>query len=329
MEQYHNLLNRILTTGELKEAARAGMPNTIALFGTQERYDLSIGFPLQTTKKVSLNNIKTELMWFLNGNTNVDYLLKNKNGIWLDDAYRGYCNKRAKEFPLLNFGEAVQLPTKDEFRNMILTDPEFADNYGDLGSTYGFQWRHFAGQVDQIANVIHSLKTQPYGRRHIITAWDPTVVDGLVLPPCHPFVQFNVRKGSEKRYKLDCSFYMRSVDTFLGMPYNIASYALLTHYIAKILDYEVGEVILSAGDTHVYDNQLIEAKELLTRDPNLYALPQLQLSGPFDYIGMYYSGDKFALDIFLQELTDDLHNAVKVVGYQSYPELRAPLSVGV
>lgn len=320
-------MHRVLTTGELKQAARPGMPNTIALFGTQERYDLTKGFPLLTTKKVSLNNIKTELQWFLNGDTNVDYLLTNKNKIWLDDAYRGYQNKLKTEAP----ESTILTPySKDVYRELILNDAFFADQYGDLGSTYGFQWRHFAGKVDQIDKVIHSLKNNPFGRRHIVTAWDPTVVEDLTLPPCHPFFQFNVRKGVDKQYKLDCSFYMRSVDTFLGMPYNIASYALLTHYIAAILDYEVGEVILSAGDTHIYDNQLDEVNIILTRDPDRYPLPKLQLSGPFDNVKDYWNDSNtfFHLEAFLADLTLYLKYSVIVVGYESYPELKATLSVG-
>jgi thymidylate synthase len=324
MKQYHNLLSDIRNTGELKPAARAGMPNTLALFGTQTRYKIDEdGFPLLTTKRVSFKNIKTELIWFLDGNTNVDFLLKNKNGIWLDDVYRGYINK-------MRLDPQNNMMSKEGYREMVLTNEEFADDYGSLGETYGFQWRNFAGEIDQILNVIHSLKTQPFGRRHIVTAWDPRVVDKLTLPPCHPFFQFGVRKGVNKAYKLDCHFFMRSVDTFLGMPYNIASYALLTAIIAKIVDMEVGHVILSASDTHIYDNHYEAVDEILTRDSELYALPTLNLSGPFDCVNMYWGerSKMFALDSFITDIKSDL-NCIEVKGYKSYPELKAPLSVGL
>ena len=351
MKQYHNLLNEITTSGTLKDPARPGMPPTIAIFGAMLKFDLSKGdFPLLTTKKVSYKNILTELMWFLKGDTNVTYLLKNKCDIWLDDTYRGYLNKLAKTGGVTPFD-------KETFANELLSSEHFSDEYGDLGPTYGYQWRNFGQEVDQIKKLIDGLIKSPTSRRHIITAWDPTVVDSLVLPPCHPFVQFNTIKLTMEertqlfynqggsvyktlddeyldiweipRFKLDCLFYMRSVDTFLGLPYNIASYATLLNVIAKIVGMEVGELVFTAGDVHIYQTHTEQVALQLTRDVNNFKLPSLALSGVFDEVQTYFKDEGFELDRFLKDLDKDLYGQIEIKNYQSFPYIKAPLSVGI
>ena len=378
MRQYHKLLREISTNGTLKEAARPGMPGTIALFGIQERFDLSKSFPLVTTKKLSFRNILTELMWFMKGDTNINYLIENKCNIWVDDTYRGYLNKIDKDVV------KIEPLSKEEFIQKLLLDEDFSDEYGDLGPTYGYQWRSFGGDTDQLAKVIRSLKNAPAGRRHIITAWDPNVVDSLILPPCHPFIQFDATKLTvEERveiyskgpglrrmlgqdfygedffdestedlpepirteysqedidylnlqnvpqYKLSCQFYMRSVDMFLGAPYNIASYAFLTSIIAKIVGMVPGQLVFTAGDAHIYENHIVETQQILERDTEAFAPPQLALSGVFDEVESFYKDGEFELDRFLKELDEDLYRYVRIINYNAYPAIKAELSVGI
>src|SRR6188768_3270396 len=242
MKQYLDLMSEILEKGA-KKTDRTGT-GTLSLFGRQLRFDLSEGFPLITTKKVHLRSIIYELLWFLNGDTNIKYLNDNKVSIW----------------------------------------DEWADENGELGPVYGSQWRSWPapnGQhIDQIAQVINQIKAKPDSRRHIVTAWNPAEVDKMALPPCHALFQFYVAEG-----KLSCQLYQRSCDTFLGVPFNIASYALLTYMFAQQCDLEPGDFVWTGGDVHLYTNHLEQTKLQLTREP--YPLPQLIIKRKPDSIFDY------------------------------------------
>ena len=223
-ETYLNLLDDCLTNGDRREGRNGG---TRSLFGRQIRFNLADGFPLLTTKRVFFKAIVVELLWFLRGDTNIEYLHDYGVTIW----------------------------------------DEWADAEGNLGPVYGKQWRdwfdRFCSQgIDQITQVINSLKTDPYGRRHIVTAWNPADIPDMALPPCHCLFQFYVSQG-----RLSCHLYQRSADIFLGVPFNIASYALLTHIIAREVGLDVGELVISFGDVHLYENHVEAATEQLTRAP--------------------------------------------------------------
>ncbi|TVR75973.1 MAG: thymidylate synthase [Chitinophagaceae bacterium] len=230
MKIYLQLLDDLLTKGTFK-SDRTGT-GTYSLFGYQMRFDLKEGFPLLTTKKLHTRSIFHELLWFLRGETNIEYLKQNKVSIW----------------------------------------DEWADENGELGPVYGKQWRSWPGKngetIDQISNVIDQIKKNPDSRRLIVTAWNPTDVPDMALPPCHCLFQFYVSEG-----KLSCQLYQRSADTFLGVPFNIASYALLTHMIASVCNLEVGEFIHTFGDVHLYSNHVEQAKTQLSREP--LELPKL------------------------------------------------------
>ncbi|MDR2213347.1 MAG: thymidylate synthase [Pseudomonadales bacterium] len=242
MQQYLDLMRRIRDQGVQKQD-RTGT-GTLSLFGPQMRFDLRAGFPLLTTKKLHLKSIIYELLWFLNGDTNIKYLNEHGVSIW----------------------------------------DEWADANGDLGPVYGRQWRAWpakdGGSIDQIANVVHSLRTNPDSRRHLVVAYNPTFVADMALPPCHCLFQFYVAQG-----RLSCQLYQRSADTFLGVPFNIASYALLTHMMAAQCGFEAGEFIWTGGDTHLYLNHLPQVEVQLAREP--YPLPRLlikrQPDSLFDY----------------------------------------------
>ena len=245
MKQYHELLKDILNNGEERND-RTGV-GTISVFGRQLRFDLTQGFPAVTTKKLAWKAVVSELLWFLEGSNDERRLAEilygrpdsGRNTIWTGNAEAAYWQPRAK-FP------------------------------GDLGRVYGVQWRDWGG-VDQVAKLIDGLKNDPTGRRHIISAWNVDELDQMALPPCHVMSQFYVSKG-----KLSCHMYQRSVDVFLGLPFNIASYALLTHMVAHVCGLEVGELIISTGDTHIYSNHVEQVKEQLSREP--YPLPTLWLN---------------------------------------------------
>ena len=264
MKQYLHLMNDILTNGAHK-TDRTGT-GTLSVFGRQLRFDLSEGFPLVTTKKIHLRSIIYELLWFLNGDTNIKYLKDNGVSIW----------------------------------------DEWADANGELGPVYGHQWRSWPAadgrHIDQITQVLNQIKTKPDSRRHMVTAWNPAEVDKMALPPCHALFQFYVADG-----KLSCQLYQRSCDTFLGLPFNIASYALLTHMFAQQCDLEVGEFVWTGGDTHLYSNHLDQAKLQLTREP--YALPQLIIK-------------RKPASIFDYTFED-----FEIINYQSHPSIKAPIAV--
>lgn len=313
MKQYLDLAHRVLSEGHEK-SDRTGV-GTKSLFGHQMRIDLNQGFPLLTTKRVAFRLIKSELLWFLRGDTNIRYLLEHNNHIWDEWAFERYVNSQDYEGPdMTNFGlravedndfnEVYQHELK-QFTDRVLNDKEFAEKYGELGQVYGAQWRHWETNdgktIDQIAKVIKSLKENPDSRRHIVSAWNPAEISSMALPPCHSLFQFYVQDG-----KLSCQLYQRSADLFLGVPFNIASYALLAHLIAREVGLEVGEFIHTFGDVHIYLNHMEQIKKQLKRTPR--ELPKLVIHGN--------------ASIFDLQAED-----IEVENYHPYPGIKAAIAV--
>ena len=264
MRQYLELMQTVLDNG-VRKGDRTGV-GTLSIFGYQNRYDLSEGFPAVTTKKLHLRSIIHELLWFLNGDTNIKYLRDNRVTIW----------------------------------------DEWADEDGNLGPVYGYQWRSWPGpdgrSYDQISLLIERLKKNPNSRRHIVSGWNVAFVDEMALPPCHTLFQFYVADG-----KLSCQLYQRSADIFLGVPFNIASYALLTMMVAQVSGYQPGEFVHTFGDAHLYLNHLDQARLQLSREP--YPLPQMKINPAVD-------------DIFGFQFED-----FELVNYQCHPHIKAPIAV--
>ena len=257
MQQYLDLIKTILEKGHKKED-RTGT-GTISIFGYQMRFDLNEGFPLLTTKKVHLKSIIHELLWFISGSTNIKYLVDNDVRIWNDWPYKAYSN--SAEFK----GETIE-----EFASKIKESAEFAEKWGNLGPVYGKQWRDFNG-VDQLKDIIETIKVNPDSRRLILCAWNPEDVPQMALPPCHCLVQFYVVNN-----KLSCQLYQRSADVFLGVPFNIASYALLTMMIARECNLELGDFVHTLGDAHIYLNHIEQVEKQIKR--SLRPLPQMVLN---------------------------------------------------
>lgn len=313
-DAYLNLERYVLEHGH-KKGDRTGT-GTLSTFGYQMRFDLSEGFPLLTTKKVPFGLIKSELLWFLHGDTNIQYLLKHHNHIWDEWAFENYVSSDVYTGPdMTDFGRrslvdeafnADYQREKQAFCEKIVNDDAFAEKFGTLGNVYGAQWRAWktstGDTIDQISNVIETLKTHPDSRRMIVTAWNPEDVPTVALPPCHTMFQFYVADG-----KLSCQLYQRSADIFLGVPFNIASYALLTSLIAKEVGLEPGEFIHTLGDAHIYSNHIEQVEEQLTRTPA--EAPRLVLNP-----------DKSS--IFDYDMTD-----IKVENYHPAPAIKAPVAV--
>ena len=265
-----------------------------SVFGYQTRYDLREGFPLLTTKKMYLRPIAEELLWFIKGDTNIKYLVDRNVKIWNEWPYEDF--KKSEDFN----GE-----TLEEFVEKIKNDDEFAKKHGNLGPVYGAQWRNFNNEgTDQLMKLIDSLKNNPFSRRHIISAWNPSQVDEMALPPCHTLMQFYV--SSDKKY-LSCQLYQRSADTFLGVPFNIASYALLTCMLAQVCGYEPKEFIHTIGDAHIYKDHFDVVKTQIEREP--LPLPHLVLNKDID-------------NLFDFKIED-----IKLEGYQSHGPLKGKVSV--
>lgn len=267
---------------------------TRSVFGYQTRYDLREGFPLLTTKKMYLRPIAEELLWFIKGDTNIKYLVDRNVKIWNEWPYEDF--KKSEDFN----GE-----TLEEFVEKIKNDDDFAKKHGNLGPVYGAQWRNFNNEgTDQLMKLIDSLKNNPFSRRHIISAWNPSQIDEMALPPCHTLMQFYV--SSDKKY-LSCQLYQRSADTFLGVPFNIASYALLTCMLAQVCGYEPKEFIHTIGDAHIYKNHFDVVKTQIEREP--LPLPRLVLNKDID-------------NLFDFKIED-----IKLEGYQSHGPLKGKVSV--
>lgn len=292
MKQYLDMCRYILEHGE-DRPDRTGT-GTRSVFGYQTRYDLREGFPLLTTKKMYLRPIAEELLWFIKGDTNIKYLVDRNVKIWNEWPYEDF--KKSEDFN----GE-----TLEEFVEKIKNDDDFAKKHGNLGPVYGAQWRNFNNEgTDQLMKLIDSLKNNPFSRRHIISAWNPSQVDEMALPPCHTLMQFYV--SSDKKY-LSCQLYQRSADTFLGVPFNIASYALLTCMLAQVCGYEPKEFIHTIGDAHIYRNHFDVVKTQIEREP--LPLPRLVLNKDID-------------NLFDFKIED-----IKLEGYQSHGPLKGKVSV--
>lgn len=290
MQQYLDLCRHVLEHGEKRED-RTGT-GTISTFGYQMRFDLTKSFPLLTTKKVFYRGIFEELLWFLSGNTNIKPLVDKKVGIWNEWPYDKY--SKSPDFK----GE-----TLEEFIEKIRDDQEFADKYGNLGPVYGKQWRDFNG-VDQISQLIEGIKNNPFSRRHLVVAYNPSEVKDMALPPCHSLFQFYVSADGKK---LSCQLYQRSGDVFLGVPFNIASYSLLLAMVAQVCDLEPYEFIHTFGDVHIYLNHLDQINEQLSRTPR--PLPKLVLN-------------KDVKNIF-----DFKYEDIKIEDYDPYPAIKGAVSV--
>lgn len=268
MRQYLDLLQHILDNGEERKD-RTGV-GTIGVFGTQSRYDLRKNFPLITTKKVWMKGVIHELLWMLQGNSNIKYLTENGVHIW----------------------------------------DEWADVTGDLGPVYGVQWRSWQGYhqdsnvVDQIGEVIQAIKTNPFSRRHIVSAWNVAEISKMKLPPCHMMFQFYISTKGE----LSCHMYQRSADMFLGVPFNIASYSLLTHMIAQVCGLKVGDFVHTIGDAHIYLNHKDQVKEQLSREP-------------------YEPSAILELNPDVKSIDDFRYSDIIVKGYKSHPSITAPIAV--
>ena len=270
MQQYLDLLRLVLSKGKLT-SNRTGI-DTYTYFGTQSRYDLDDGFPLLTTKKVFFKGIVHELLWFIRGDTNIRYLVKNKVKIWNEWPYEQF--KKSTDY---------HQETIDEFIYKIENDEAFAKKYGELGPVYGKQWRDFNG-VDQLQNAINEIKNNPTSRRIIVSAWNPSEVKEMLLPPCHALFQFYV-EGND----LSLQLYQRSADLFLGVPFNIASYALLLILVADVCHLHPKEFVHTLGVAHIYENHLEQVRLQLTRIPK--KLPHLKLLHHYDDITKYQFDD--------------------------------------
>lgn len=305
MHQYLDLLKDIKENG-VKKADRTGT-GTISVFGRQMRFDLNEGFPAVTTKKLFLRGIIHELLWFLQGSTNIKYLVDNDVHIWDEWPYRAYVQTQGREVP--NPGSSEWQEGLKEFIERIKNDDGFAKKYGELGPVYGYQWRNWptpdGRHVDQIQQAIEMIKHNPDSRRIIVSAWNVADIDKMAkagLPPCHSLFQFYVLNG-----KLSCQLYQRSADAFLGVPFNIASYALLTIMMAHVTGLAPGEFVHTFGDAHLYVNHLEQVDEQLSRKP--HPLPTMLINPE------------------VRSLFDFTINDFELKNYDPYPAIKAPIAV--
>jgi thymidylate synthase len=295
-KKYQDLLQDILDNG-IHKSDRTGT-GTISVFGRQIRHNMKQGFPALTTKKLAWKQVVSELLWFLTGQTNIAFLHKHNNHIWDGDYNKRYYHHKDTFGPL----------TMEQFVEEIKTDKEFAKQWGDLGPIYGKQWRKWDGKngrIDQIDDLVKELKTNPDSRRLMVSAWNVGELNEMTLPPCHYGFQIYTREENDKRY-ISLMWNQRSVDTFLGLPFNIASYGLLLHIIANEVNMIPDELIGNLGDVHLYSNHIEQAKEQISREP--FDLPQLKTDAKMDGICCNVPDD-FGLE-----------------GYQSHPTIKAPLS---
>lgn len=329
-KQYTALLQDILDNGVKKETRNGG---TLSVFGRTIRHNMSEGFPLLTTKKVHFKSIVTELLWFLRGDTNIKYLLDNDVHIWDGDAYKAYVKYWE---PNIEYIDGKAILTQEEFINKIKTDDKFTKKWGDLGPIYGKQWRNWKKpwwveselsiasggthggseykpiQIDQIANLINDLKTNPDSRRLMVNAWNVGELDQMVLPPCHNFWQMYSVEKEGKRY-LSIMVNIRSNDVPLGLPFNIASYGLLLEIISRLVNMIPDELIINIGDAHIYLNQIEGIKEQLIREP--YPLPKLVFNNQIHFSNNI---NEFLNSCLITDFT--------IENYQSHPSIKLPLS---
>lgn len=315
MEEAYLALGKTILEEGVNKGDRTGT-GTKSIFGHQMRFDLQKGFPLLTTKRIPFRLIKSELLWFIKGDTNIRYLLEQNNHIWDEWAFERYVKSTAYKGPdMTDFGRRALVDEEfnklyqvemTKFADQILQDEAFAAQYGELGNVYGSQWRNWKTSqgetIDQLKEVIEMIQKTPDSRRLIVSAWNPEDVPNMALPPCHTLFQFYVAEG-----KLNCQLYQRSADVFLGVPFNIASYALLTHLIAHETGLEVGEFVHTFGDAHLYVNHIEQMKEQLAREPR--AFPTLKLNT-----------DKKS--IFDFEMED-----IEIRDYHPHPRIKAPIAV--
>ena len=301
MKQYLDLMKHIRDEGVKKED-RTGT-GTVSVFGYQMRFDLEDSFPLLTTKKVNLDSIIHELLWFISGDTNISYLVKNGVNIWNDWPYQSYLKQthQEKDYPMHSKEWKDRMK---KFIEQIKSDDDFAKVYGDLGPVYGRQWRDFEG-VDQLNQVVEDIKSSPDSRRLIVSAWNPKDIPVMIksgLPPCHTLFQFYVSEG-----RLSCQLYQRSADVFLGVPYNIASYAILTMMIAQATGLKPGDFIHTLGDAHLYINHLEQVEEQLARVP--FPCPILSINKDKDTVFNFSISD------------------FELIDYRAHPHIPAPIAI--
>jgi len=302
MKAYLDLLQDVYDNGVGKDD-RTGT-GTRSVFGRQIRCDLSDGFPLLTTKKVFLRGIIHELLWFVRGDTNIKYLVDNNVGIWNEWPFQNYLNKQDLDKDIKR-NSCEWEDRLDEFVINIERSPAFAKQWGELGPVYGKQWRNFSG-IDQLEWVINEIKTNPTSRRLIVSAWNPAEIEEMAkagLPPCHTLFQFYVSHDN----KLSCQLYQRSADLFLGVPFNIASYALLTMMVAQVCDLELGEFVHAFGDVHIYNNHEQQVLEQLKRKPK--ALPTMKINSE------------------VKDLFSFTYDDFELLDYNPEASIRAPVAV--
>lgn len=305
--QYLDLLQHILDHGTNKISHSTGV-GLKSVFGAQMRFDLSKGFPLLTTKKVFFRGIVHELIWFLSGSSNISYMTRNNVHIWDDWGLKNYQEARKNDPDL----EELSL---EEFAQKVKTDDAFAQKWGDIGPVYGYQWRRWptgdGREIDQLAWVIEKIKLKPQKKHYIVSAWNPAYIyemakpgESMVIAPCHTFFHVNV---SQEEGTLSLQLYQRSADMFLGVPFNIASYALLTVMLAQVCGYKPGWFVHTFGDAHIYENHIEQVKQQLKRTPKLF--PTLTLNPN------------------IKEIDDFTYEDIAVKGYEPYPPIKAPITV--